>query len=128
MRKISFLIAHSIVSLSVIMAFVNNSSAQINILSTNSSAEEVMLGNYDRATYTPTVVVNHPDSIIKRIMANINADSLLNDLVKLASFQNRNSGSDTVSSIKGIGAARRWVYSKFQQISSANNNRLIPSY
>jgi hypothetical protein len=49
-------------------------------------------------------------------------------LEKLGSFQNRNSGSDTISSIKGIGAARRWVYEKFQQFSTVNNNRLLPSY
>src|SRR5262249_19196201 len=28
----------------------------------------------------------------------------------------------------GIGAARRWVFSKFQQYSAANENRLRPAY
>jgi hypothetical protein len=46
----------------------------------------------------------------------------------LASFENRNTGSDTLSSTRGIGAARRWVYQSFQRFSSQQNGRLIPSY
>lgn len=102
--------------------------SQNNILSTNPVAEQVMLGNYDPATFTPPVILNRPDTIINGIMSRVSSDSLLSDLIKLATFQNRNTGSDTVSSTKGIGAARRWVYQKFQEISSQNNNRLIPSY
>ncbi len=102
--------------------------SQTNIISTNVTAEEVMMGNYDPAAFSAPIILNHPDTIAKALNTNINADSLRGYLEKLGSFQNRNSGSDTVSSIKGIGAARRWVYEKFQQFSTANNNRLLPSY
>ncbi|HYV94707.1 MAG TPA: M28 family peptidase [Chitinophagales bacterium] len=102
--------------------------SQTNILSTNPVAEQVMTGNYDPTTFLPPVILNHPDTIITGILTRINSDTLLSDLIRLASFQNRNTGSDTISSVKGIGAARRWVYQKFQQISNANDNRLIPSY
>lgn len=102
--------------------------AQTNILSTTPLAEQVMLGNYDPAQFMATNMINHPDSIAAGIMAEVNADSLKSYIIKLASFGNRNTGSDTVSSTFGVGAARRWVYGKFTEFSAANENRLIPSY
>lgn len=124
-HRIKIFISTVILSLNFIS---HPSFSQNNMLSTNPLAEQVLLGNYDPAQFTPPVIINHPDSIIQGILAGISSDSLLNDLIKLASFQNRNTGSDTVSATKGIGAARRWVYQKFQQISTQNYGRLIPSY
>lgn len=102
--------------------------AQTNISSTSALAELVMTGNYNPLTFMPSVVRNHPDSISQGILAQVSADSLKSYIITLASFYNRNSGSDTASQVTGIGAARRWVYQKFQQFSAANENRLIPSY
>ena len=64
-------------------------------LVTDPVVEQVMLGNYDPLTYTATIVLNHPDSISQGILQSVNADSLKNNILKLASFQNRNTGSDT---------------------------------
>ncbi len=102
--------------------------AQTNIISINPVAEQVMLGNYAPATYMPSVVVNHPDDINAAILAGVSADSLKSYLLKLSTFENRNSGSDTLSDVTGIGAARRWVYQKFMEISAQNDGRLLPSY
>lgn len=102
--------------------------AQINIISTSTAAEQVMLGNYDPATYLPSVIINQPDSIVAGINSRVSPDSLKSYLEALKTFHNRNTGADTVSSTTGIGAARRWAYSKFQQYSSASQGRLIPSY
>lgn len=102
--------------------------AQTNLLSTNPAAEQVMLGNYSPLTYQASTVLNHPDTISRGVLARISADSLKSDILSIAGFYNRNSGSDTLSSAMGIGAARRWVYRKFQQYSAANENRLLPSY
>lgn len=102
--------------------------SQTNIISTTPLAEDVMLGNYDPTQFMASNVINHPDSIAASIMAEINADSLKSYIIKLASFGNRNTGSDTVSNTFGVGAARRWVYQKFTAFSAANENRLIPSY
>lgn len=110
------------------MCIVIATYAQTNILSTNALAEQILLGNYNPATYQATTVLNHPDTISKGILARVSADSLHAYLDKLRTFQNRNSGSDTVSNTKGIGAARRWIHSKFQHFSTQNENRLIPSY
>jgi hypothetical protein len=102
--------------------------AQTNIICTDSIANQVLLGNYNPLTYNSSVILNRPDTIFKGISARVNPDSLKSDIFKLASFYNRNTASDTVSQIKGIGAARRWVYSKFQQYSNACQNRLLPCY
>lgn len=103
-------------------------SAQTNIISTTPLAEQVMRGNYDPAQFMASNVINHPDSIAAGIMADVSADSLKSYIIKLASFGNRNTGSDTVSNTFGVGAARRWVYRKFTEFSTTNENRLIPSY
>jgi len=87
-----------------------------------------MLGNYSPAVYQPTFSIDQPDDMVAHILANISPDSLKSYLLKLSSFENRNSGSDTTSSTTGIGAARRWVYQRFQQIGLENNGRLVPSY
>ncbi|MDQ3111277.1 MAG: M28 family peptidase, partial [Bacteroidota bacterium] len=102
--------------------------AQTNIISTNPVAEQVMLGNYNPALYQATTILNHPDSISRGILAAVSPDSLKAYITTLAAFGNRNTGSDTVSSTFGIGAARRWIFQKFTQFSAANENRLIPSY
>jgi len=100
---------------------------QSNFVLTSSAAESVLHGNFDPSTYalgnTPT-----PRAISAAIYQDLNADSLKAYIVHLASFENRNTGSDTVSSTRGIGAARRWVYQSFQRFSSQQNGRLIPSY
>ncbi|MGB3075019.1 MAG: M20/M25/M40 family metallo-hydrolase, partial [Chitinophagales bacterium] len=115
-------------SLACCLLFVHTVFAQTNIISTNAMAEQVMMGNYNPADYFPPVLLNDPDTISTGLNDQINADSLHEYLEYLGSFQNRNSGSDTISNVKGIGAARRWVYHKFQQFSAGNYNRLLPSY
>ncbi|MEM9918829.1 MAG: M28 family peptidase, partial [Bacteroidota bacterium] len=102
--------------------------AQINIFSTNPTAEQVLLGNYDPADYAVSEDIVDPAVITDNIRNGISTDSLKNYLIRLSDFKNRNTGSDTISTTRGIGAARRWVYQKFQEISRENNNRLLPSY
>lgn len=102
--------------------------AQSNMVSTNPLAEQIMLGNYDPDIYAASIILSHPDTLVKDINKNISPDSLKKYLEILSTFQNRNTGSDTVSNTRGIGAARRWAFSKFEQFSAENENRLIPSY
>ncbi len=87
-----------------------------------------MVGKYNPATYLAFPVLNRPDTIFKGINARVNSDSLESYIFTMAGFANRNTSSDTISSTYGIGAARRWVYSKFQQFSNTNQNRLLPAY
>jgi hypothetical protein len=102
--------------------------AQINIISTNPIAEQILQGDYDPSDYESEVVIDNHEDIIDGINALINADSLKSYLEEMSAFTNRNTGSDTVSATFGIGAARRWAYQKFESFSATNDNRLIPSY
>ena len=117
---------HFLLSICIISYFFTN--AQTNIITTNSTAGQILQGNYLPSNYTATNVITNHDSIIQGINNRVSADSLKSYILKLATFQNRNTGSDTVSLITGIGAARKWVLSKFNEISSDNDNRLVTSY
>lgn len=102
--------------------------AQMNILTTNPVAAQVLSGNYDSADYAATTVVTDPLAIAADLNASISADSLKSYIIRLSEFGTRNSGSDTVSATQGIGAARRWVHSQFEAFSAENENRLVVSY
>lgn len=58
------------------------------------------------------------DTRMYDIIQNVSADSIEHDVRKLAGFGTRNTFSDTVSDTRGIGAARRWIKSQFDDISS----------
>lgn len=102
--------------------------AQVAITCTDSNAARVMMGVYDPAAYAAATVIDDPVVISADIRSKVSADSLRKWLEVLGSFENRNTGSDTTSATKGIGAARRWIYDRFAQFSAENGNRLIPSY
>ncbi len=112
----------------ILLLVTNISFGQTNMQSSNPLAEQIMLGNYDPTAYIPPFPVTSPTFIYQNLAANINPDSLKATILKLATFKNRNTGSDTLSATEGFGAARSWVYSKFQQYSSFVQGRLIPSY
>jgi hypothetical protein len=101
---------------------------QTNIICTNAAAEQVLLGTYNPAIYQASNIINDPAVISKDIMNRVSPDSMLAYLRILRTFENRNAGSDTTSPTRGIGAARSWIYSKFQQFSASNENRLLLSY
>ena len=50
------------------------------------------------------------------------------DIRKLVSFGTRHTLSDTISQTRGIGAARRWIKSEFETISTNCNNCLEVSF
>lgn len=102
--------------------------AQTNITCTDTLAAKIMMGKYNPHFFHPIYVLNTPDTISKGLNSGVSPDSLHAYLDMLESFKNRNTGSDTLSATQGIGAARRWAYSKFKEFSSRNDNRLIPSY
>ena len=102
--------------------------AQVNILSTNTDAENILLGNFNPSNYSATTVIDDHDDIIQGIQSQINPDSLKSYLLQMSVFSTRNTGSDTVSNTQGIGAARRWAFDKFESFSAMNDNRLVTSY
>ncbi|MBA3971876.1 MAG: M28 family peptidase, partial [Bacteroidetes bacterium] len=119
-----------LLSLFVVIVFFNASSfAQAtSFFCTHPAVEQIMQGTYDPSLYLASQIINHPDTISQGILQRINADTLKSYILKLATFHNRNTGSDTLSATRGFGAARNWVHGKFQEYSTANENRLLPSF
>ncbi len=58
------------------------------------------------------------DSRIYDIIKDVSAERIEADITKLAGFGTRNTFSDTISNTRGIGAARRWIKTEFDDISS----------
>lgn len=102
--------------------------AQTNPAPSSTVLANVLKGNYSPSDYKATVVITDPDVISAGLLSEISPDSLKATLFKLRSFQNRNMFSDTNSNTRGIGAARRWVLSKFREYSAAHDSRLQTGY
>lgn len=102
--------------------------AQTGPSSSNPVVASILKGSYSPSSYTASTVITDPTAISTGLLNDISVDSLKATLFKLRSFQNRNTFSDTNSTTRGIGAARRWVFNKFKQYSAANDNRLQVSY
>jgi len=58
----------------------------------------------------------------------VSAERIEKDINTLANFGTRNTFSDTISSTRGIGAARRWIKTEFETISKNCNNCLNVGY
>ncbi len=101
---------------------------QSNLTLSNPAVLPILLGNYDPAIYAPAEILNNADSILHGIVNNVSKDTLLSYLMKIDSYYNRNTGSDTVSETRGIGAVRRWIYKKYGEYSGQNENRLLLTY
>ena len=56
------------------------------------------------------------DLRIYDIIEAVSADSIEEDIARLAGFGTRNTFSDTVSDTRGIGAARRFIKADFEEI------------
>ena len=68
------------------------------------------------------------DTRIYDIINNVSAERIKTDITKLANFGTRHTLSDTVSQTRGIGAARRWIKSEFDKVSSNCNGCLNVFY
>jgi len=68
------------------------------------------------------------DPKIYDIIDAISEERLKNDVKTLADFGTRHTLSDTLSDTRGIGAARRWIKSQFDNISKDCNNCLEVFY
>lgn len=68
------------------------------------------------------------DPQIYDIINSVSAERIEKDVTTLANFGTRHTLSDTVSQTRGIGAARRWIKSEFEQISSNCNDCLEVFY
>ena len=67
-------------------------------------------------------VQSQQDQRIYDIIDAISAERIKSDIKTLADFGTRHTLSDTVSNTRGIGAARRWIKSEFDNISNQCDN------
>ncbi len=121
MKRILFLLALGISVQGLLFS-------QTNMSLSNPIALPILEGSYDPGLYTPSVIINNPDSILQGVVNRVSKDTLISWLMHIDSYYNRNTGSDTVSETHGIGAVRRWIFKKFGEFSSENENRLVLSY
>lgn len=68
------------------------------------------------------------DEILIEIATAPSAERIEKDIKTLVNFGTRHTLSDTVSSTRGIGAARKWIKSTFENISNNCNNCLEVLY
>jgi len=66
--------------------------------------------------------------ILTEISTSTSAENLEKDIKKLIDFGTRHTLSDTISTTRGIGAARRWIKSEFENISKNCDNCLEVSF
>ena len=64
------------------------------------------------------------DPAIERMVTEVSSDSLKSYITKMVSFGTRNTLSSTTDKNRGIGAARNWVLSKFNEFGKQSNKRL----
>ncbi len=84
---------------------------------------QVLLALFTFSTAEGQLAIKRDSSIIKMINK-ISADSLKSYVVKLTEFKTRHSLSSRTDEKEGIGAAARWVKSKFEQFSIKSDGRM----
>lgn len=114
-----------------LLAWINHAYAQTYPSSpsvTSTEVSNILVGSYTPSTYQASDIITDPGIVASGLLNDISADTLKADLFALNSFSNRNMFSDTTSATTGIGAARRWIYNRFQLYSQSNENRLRVAY
>ncbi len=74
------------------------------------------------ASIAQTTIIRDPE--IEQMVKEVSADSLQSYIVKMVSLGTRNTLSTQSNPERGIGAARTWVLSKFNQFAKQSNGRL----
>jgi len=65
---------------------------------------------------------------VEKIVNEISVKNIQAYVEKLVSFGTRHTLSDTLSETRGIGAARRWIKSEFDQYAKASGGRLVVEF
>jgi len=68
---------------------------------------------------TASAQKNQTENEIRKMLSEISAGRLETDVKKLVSFGTRNTNSTQDDPVRGIGAARDWLYEEFKKISAA---------
>jgi len=100
----------------------------IPLLALTTESEEVRTGGIEPKSwpFESRLVLN---PTIQEMVNLVSPEIMMSNLETLVSFQTRHTNSDTLSPDRGIGAARRWIYGKFEEYSlDPSAFGLEPSY
>ncbi len=75
-----------------------------------------------------TLTFAQTDQRVYDIINAVSAERIQKDVTTLVNFGTRHTLSDTISKTKGIGAARRWIKSEFEKISTTCGDCLEVTY
>ncbi len=78
--------------------------------------------------FCTTILFAQTDQRLYDIINAVSSERIEKDVTTLVGFGTRHTLSDTVSKTRGIGAARRWIKSEFDKISSTCGNCLEVSF
>ena len=82
----------------------------------------ILLFAFAVTAFSQTIIQRDPE--IEQMVKEVSADSLKSYITKMVSFGTRSTLSSTTNKTRGIGAARNWVLSKFNEFSKQSNGRL----
>jgi hypothetical protein len=68
------------------------------------------------------------NAVVEKIVNEISAKNIRSSIEKLVSFGTRHTLSDTLSPTRGIGAARRWIKSEFEQYAQSSGRRMTVDF
>lgn len=74
-----------------------------------------------------TVIIKR-DTVIEKMVAEVSPERIKVIIEKLTGFKTRQTLSDTVSKVSGIGAARSWIKSQYEQFAATSNGRMTVAY
>ena len=86
----------------------------------------LFLGSYLQGS-AQTVIIKR-DTAIEKMVAEVSPERIKAIIEKLTGFKTRQTLSDTVSKVTGIGAARSWIKSQYEQFATTSNGRMTVSY
>ncbi|SMO54742.1 M28 family peptidase [Solitalea koreensis] len=87
----------------------------------------VMISCSISIVFAQTVIINR-DPRIENLVKALSVDNLRFNVNQLVSFGTRHTLSDTISNQRGIGAARRWIFSEMSKYSIESGGRLKVEY
>lgn len=112
----------------LLFCFSLSVNAQTNIQFSDSTALEIIKGNFDPSLYISSNPISDPKVIAPALQNEIKAENLKKNILRLGQFYTRNTYSTQTNDSIGIGATMRWIHGEFASYGAQNDDRLIPFF
>lgn len=126
--KIIAMITRVLNTISLITILCLTTIAQSNMHFNSDVLTRVFAGTYSVDEFPMQTEYGTPEDLVAEIYASVSADSLKAYLIAMQQFETRNSGSDTLSPTRGIGAARNWMLAQFNRFAEQSEGRLLTGF